>query len=127
MASLHVPHHAARVVVEMAAVGALEGRLAVHDLVAVDQLGAGVGVRAVGTPVDATLAAFQLHRPEIIQSSLNAVHSQFTPPDSTRLDWTIASSSHVATVGALEARATLPPPRISPNYFSMQFGGSPMS
>jgi len=68
----HVSHHSTRVVIEVAAVGALELWRVVHHLVAVDQFGVVAGVRTVRTVVDAgvsvrrPLAAVQLHllRPE---------------------------------------------------------------
>ena len=51
VSAARVAHHAARIVVEVAAVGALQLRRVVHHLVAVDQLRVGVGVRAVRTAV----------------------------------------------------------------------------
>jgi len=52
----HVPPHAARVVVQMVAVGALELRSAVHHLVTVYELRVRVAVRTVRTAVDRRLA-----------------------------------------------------------------------
>ena len=57
VSSAHVPAHAARVVVQMVAVGALELRSAVHHLVTVHQLRVRVAVRTVRTSVDRRLAA----------------------------------------------------------------------
>ena len=53
VSAARVAHHAARIVVEVAAVGALQLRRVVHHLVAVDQLRVGVGVRTVRTAVEA--------------------------------------------------------------------------
>ena len=53
VSAARVAHHAARIVVEVAAVGALQLRRVVHHLVAVDQLRVGVGVGAVRTAVQA--------------------------------------------------------------------------
>jgi len=57
VSAARVAHHAARIVVEVAAVGALQLRRVVHHLVAVDQLRVGVGVRAVRTAVQASRLA----------------------------------------------------------------------
>jgi len=57
VSAARVAHHAARIVVEVAAVGALQLRRVVHHLVAVDQLRVGVGVRTVRTAVQASRLA----------------------------------------------------------------------
>jgi len=67
----HVPHHAAWIVVQMSAVGTLQLRGTVHDLVTVNQLRVGVGIRTVRTAIDGRLDGgrslaihLQLFRPE---------------------------------------------------------------
>ena len=67
-----MPHHAARVVVEMSAVGTLELWATVHHLMSVNKLRVAVGVGAVRAMVDTRFATgrrltihLQLLRPKI--------------------------------------------------------------
>ena len=91
VSAARVAHHAARIVVEVAAVGALQLRRVVHHLVAVDQLRVGVGVRAVRTAVQARrLAAAAAAAAAVADSGVPRLRPRTDNSRSTVADYDIS-------------------------------------